>query len=83
MTEPEALEPENNARQYANSHFEKIVCVQLELDHMMSLHLRSRMFPSKAALTETVRVLAALSDRIVGRKSPPPVRPRVRIFIIF
>ncbi len=58
-----------------------IVCVvplaQLELEHMMTLHLRSRKFPSVAAFVETVRVLAALSDRVAGRKSPPPQRPGV------
>lgn len=50
---------------------------QLELDRFLTLHLRSRKFPSIAAYIETVRVLAALSDRVAGRASPRLPRPTV------
>lgn len=50
---------------------------QLELDRFLTLHLRSRKFPSIAAYIETVRVLAALSDRVTGRPSPRLPRPQV------
>lgn len=44
---------------------------------MMTLHLRSRKFPSIAAFVETVRVLAALYDRVAGRQPPPLQQPGV------
>lgn len=51
--------------------------LQLELDRFLTLHLRSRKFPSIAAYIETVRVLAELSDRVAGRPSPRLPRPKV------
>lgn len=51
--------------------------LQLELDRFLTLHLRSRKFPSIAAYIETVRVLAELSDRVAGRPSPHLPRPKV------
>lgn len=41
-----------------------MACVQLELEHFLTLHLRSRKFPSTAAYKETVRVLGHLADQI-------------------
>jgi len=50
---------------------------QLELDHFLTLHLRSRKFPSISAYIETVRVLAALSSRVAGRPLLSLSRPKV------
>ena len=52
--------------------------VQLELEHFLTLHLRSRKFPSTAAYMETVRVLGRLMDQIRAG-SPPPTSKQVRI----
>ena len=38
--------------------------MQLELQHFLTLHLRSRKFPSTAAHMETVRVLAHLAEQL-------------------
>ena len=54
---------------------------QLELDRFLTLHLRSRKFPSIATYIETVRVLATLSDRVAGRLSPRLPRPKVPLYI--
>ena len=56
---------------------ECLIVRQLELDRFLTLHLRSRKFPSIAAYIETVRVLAELSDRVAGRPSPRLTRPKV------
>jgi hypothetical protein len=47
------------------------LCAQLELGGFVSLHLRSRKFPSAAAYAQTLRVLAALYDRAHGRSTAP------------
>ena len=52
--------------------------VQLELEHFLTLHLRSRKFPSTAAYMETVRVLARLADQI-RTGSPSPATQQVGI----
>lgn len=54
--------------------------LQLELDRFLTLHLRSRKFPSIAAYIETVRILAELSDRVAGRPSTRLPRPKVGQF---
>ena len=43
--------------------------VQLELEHFLTLHLRSRKFPSTRAHMETVRVLAHLAEQLRSRNS--------------
>lgn len=50
--------------------------VQLELEHFLTLHLRSRKFPSMAAYMETVRMLGRLVDQI-RTGSPPPLPKQV------
>lgn len=45
------------------------VVMQLELDHLATLHMRSRKFPSRAAHSEVSRTLAALADLAFGRTS--------------
>ena len=45
--------------------------VQLELEHFLTLHLRSRKFPSPAAYMETVRVLGRLVDQIRSGSATP------------
>ncbi len=52
--------------------------MQLELEHFLTLHLRSRKFPSTAAYAETVRVLGRLVDQI-RTGSPPPTSSQVRV----
>ena len=43
------------------------MCMQLEVEHLLTLHMRSRKFPSKAAHAEVNRILAALADLAFGR----------------
>ena len=55
--------------------------MQVELGHTLTLHLRSRTFPSREAHARTTRLLAALADRAAGRTPPAlfsqvPVRHR-------
>ncbi len=45
--------------------------MQLELEHFLTLHLRSRKFPSTAAYMETVRVLGRLVDQMRSGSAPP------------
>ena len=48
--------------------------MQLELEHFLTLHLRSRKFPSAAAYTETVQVLGRLTDHIRNNSQPGPAQ---------
>ena len=50
------------------------MAMQLELDHFLTLHLRSRKFPSAAAYTETVQVLGRLEDHIRNNSQPGPAQ---------
>ena len=44
--------------------------VQVELEHTLTLHLRSRTIPSREAHARTTRLLAALADRAASRAPP-------------
>ena len=50
------------------------MAMQLELEHFLTLHLRSRKFPSAAAYTETVQVLGRLTDHIRNNSQPGPAQ---------
>ena len=54
--------------------------MQLELEHFLTLHLRSRKFPSAAAYTETVQVLGRLEDYIRNNSQPGPSQ---QVFVIY
>ena len=56
-----------------------VSCAQLELGSFVSLHLRFRKFPSAAAYTQTLRVLAALYDRAHGRSAASSPTPEVHL----
>lgn len=47
----------------------------MELAHTLTLHLRSRTFPTRAAHASTVRLLADLADRAAGRTPAVGGRP--------
>ncbi len=50
-------------------------CAQVELAHTLTLHLRSRTFPSRRAHASTVCLLADLADRAAGRTPAVGSRP--------
>ena len=50
-------------------------CAQVELAHTLTLHLRSRTFPTRRAHASTVRLLADLADRAAGRTPAVGSRP--------
>ena len=50
-------------------------CAQVELAHTLTLHLRSRTFPTRRAHASTVRLLADLADRAAGRTPAAGSRP--------
>ena len=47
-----------------------LLCAQLEWNHTLTLHTRSRKFPSKLAHAETTRVLAGLAAIVRGEGNP-------------
>ena len=51
---------------------------QLELDHFLTLHMRSRKFPSRAAHKEISRILAALTDLVADRTAAWTITAKVR-----